>query len=91
MQRIYEPEDLLQANLLINMLANEGIQAHIQGADLVGGMGELPALGLLAIWTNDEDVQKAISLIQDYEQAQPCADEFAEATGEHATHGTLWC
>lgn len=91
MQRIYEPEDLLQANLLINMLANEGIEAHLQGADLVGGMGELPALGLLAIWAADEDVQRAIFLIQEYEQAQPCADEYADATGEYATQGTLWC
>ena len=41
MQRIYEPENLLEGELLQCMLASEGIEAHLQGRDLLGGAGEL--------------------------------------------------
>ena len=46
MQRIYEPQDLLEAELLLGMLASEGVEAHLAGRHLLGAVGELPALGL---------------------------------------------
>ena len=61
-QRIHEPADLMEAQMLISMLNGEGIQVYLQGADLVGGMGELPALGLLALMVSDEDVQHACEI-----------------------------
>lgn len=36
MQRIYEPESLLEAQMLAGMLASEGIDVHVVGRDLVG-------------------------------------------------------
>ena len=47
MQRIYEPENLMEGEMLKGMLATEGIEAHLIGRDLVGGAGELPIFGLL--------------------------------------------
>ena len=38
MQRIYEPESLLEAELLIGMLRSEGIKAHLSGRDLMGAV-----------------------------------------------------
>jgi len=35
MLRIYEPENLLEGELLQCMLASEGIEAHLQGRDLL--------------------------------------------------------
>ncbi len=74
MQRIHEPADLMEAQMLISMLNGEGIQVYLQGADLVGGMGELPALGLLALMVSDEDVQHACDLISSYQQATPIVE-----------------
>ncbi len=31
MQRVYEPADLLEAEMLVGMLASEGIAAHVSG------------------------------------------------------------
>jgi hypothetical protein len=42
MQRIYEPENLMEGELLQQMLASEGIDAHLVGRHLLGGTGELP-------------------------------------------------
>lgn len=71
MQKIYEPFDLWQAQMLVSMLASEGIDAHLQGAHLIGAMGELPALGLLALWVVDTEAERALQLIESYEQAEP--------------------
>ena len=49
MQRIYEPENLLEGEMLLGMLASEGIEAHLLGQHLVGAVGELPACGLLGL------------------------------------------
>lgn len=40
MQRIYEPENLMEGELLLSMLASEGIEAHLVGRDLIGGTGD---------------------------------------------------
>jgi hypothetical protein len=45
MQRIYEPENLMEGEMLVGMLASEGIEVHLVGRDLMGGVGELPMQG----------------------------------------------
>lgn len=79
MQRIYEPENLLEAELLLGMLASEGIVAHVQGRDLVGAVGELPACGLLALVVADEDAERARLLIGAYNAAQPVPGDEPES------------
>ncbi|MBD1550877.1 putative signal transducing protein [Pseudomonas typographi] len=75
MKRIYEPESLLEAELLLTMLASEGIYAHLLGRDLVGGIGELPAIGLLNLSVEDPLAERARLLISQYNSASPLADE----------------
>lgn len=84
MQRIHEPADLMEAQMLISMLASEGIGVHLQGVDLIGGMGELPALGLLGLMVADEHVQQARELIASYQQATPIIG------GEPDTKDSVW-
>ena len=71
MQRIYAPADLIEAELLGGMLANEGISSHLGGRHLVGGIGELPGMGLLHLWVEDEMAEQARELIAAYNAAQP--------------------
>jgi hypothetical protein len=51
------------------MLCSEGIASHLSGRHLVGGMGELPALGLLGLLVADEQAERARALIDAYNAA----------------------
>ena len=71
MQRIYDPENLLEAEMLIGMLDSEGVDALLVGRDLMGGIGELPLQGLLGLAVADEQADYARALITAYNAAQP--------------------
>ncbi|MBM3107474.1 DUF2007 domain-containing protein [Pseudomonas sp. P66] len=86
MQRIYEPESLLEAEMLIGMLESEGVKVHLIGRDLMGAMGDLPMQGLLALAVADDQAEYARQMIAAYNSAQPLA-------GDEPEHipGTLIC
>jgi hypothetical protein len=86
MQRVYEPQDLMEGELLLSMLASEGIEAHLTGQHLAGAVGELPACGLLGVLVEDEQAQSAQALIAAYNAAQPLPGEEPENF-----QGTLLC
>ena len=86
MQRIYEPENLLEAEMLAGMLASEGVEAHLVGRDLIGAAGELPMQGLLGLAVADEQAEYARQLIDAYNDAQPLVGDEPE----HVP-GTLIC
>ncbi|HWV08727.1 MULTISPECIES: putative signal transducing protein [unclassified Pseudomonas] len=71
MQRIYEPQDLMEGELLLSMLASEGIDAHLTGRHLTGGIGELPVCGLLGLLVDNPHAERAQQLIAAYNAAQP--------------------
>ncbi|AZD10431.1 hypothetical protein C4K26_5052 [Pseudomonas chlororaphis] len=82
MQRIYEPENLLEAELLQGMLASEGVEAHLVGRDLLGGTGELPMSGLLGLAVDNDQAQHARELIAAYNAALPMpGDEPVDPAG----------
>ena len=82
MQRIYEPENLMEAELLLGMLASEGVEARLQGRDLVGATGELPALGLLGLAVADDQARCARALIDAYNAATPVAGDEPESVAD---------
>ncbi|MBF8777762.1 putative signal transducing protein [Pseudomonas fulva] len=86
MRRIYEPESLLEAEMLAGMLASEGVKAHLVGRDLVGATGELPLHGLLGLSVADEQAEYARQLIDAYNDAQPLVGDEPESFP-----GTLIC
>ena len=75
MQRVYEPRDLLEAEMLSDMLAGEGVEAFLTGRHLVGAVGELPACGLLGLMVADEEADRARRLIAAYNGAEPLFGE----------------
>lgn len=79
MQRIYEPRDLLEAEMLRGMLAAEGIEAYLTGRHLIGAVGELPAAGLLGLMVADEQAGRARELIAEYNGAEPLPDDEPES------------
>ncbi|MGH8354969.1 MAG: putative signal transducing protein [Pseudomonas sp.] len=79
MQRIYEPQDLLEAELLQGMLASEGVAAHLTGTHLMGAIGELPVCGLLGLLVEDDLAERACRLIAEYNAALPLPGEEPES------------
>jgi hypothetical protein len=75
MRKIYEPENLMEGELLQGMLASEGIEAHITGRHLLGAVGELPVFGLLGLSVEDDLADRARQLITAYNGAFPLSDE----------------
>lgn len=83
MQRIYEPRDLLEAQMLVGMLQAEGIACHLAGAHLLGALGDLPVSGLLGLMVEDAQAERARALIAAYNRAEPLpGDEPDSYPGE---------
>jgi hypothetical protein len=78
MQRIYEPQDVMEGELLLGMLASEGVEAFMTGQHLAGAVGELPACGLLGLMVEDAQAERAQQLIAAYNAAQPLPGEDSE-------------
>ncbi|SEC11632.1 Signal transducing protein [Pseudomonas sp. 8BK] len=86
MQRIYEPQDLMEGELLLGMLASEGIEAYLTGQHLAGAVGELPACGLLGVMVEDDQAYSAQQLIAAYNAALPLPGDEPDNF-----QGTLLC
>lgn len=69
MRQAYAPANLAEAHMLAHMLDQNGIVAHIHGEALQGGVGELPASGLMQIMVADEDYERSRALIGAWERA----------------------
>jgi len=63
----YRARDIAEAHIVSGMLQAEGIDAHVGGHYLQGGMGEIGAAGFTNVHVEDDDYPKARSLIADYE------------------------
>ncbi|MFJ7315817.1 putative signal transducing protein [Pseudomonas sp. NPDC098747] len=86
MQRIYEPENLMEGEMLKGMLASEGIEAHLMGQDLLGGTGDLPIFGVLGLSVDNDQAEYALELITAYNAALPLPGDEPESFP-----GTLVC
>lgn len=80
-QVAYEPGNLIEAHLVKGLLAQAGIESWVRGEHLVGAIGELPAIGLLAVMVADEDAEQARGVIEDWNHATPIDDAPQGADG----------
>lgn len=53
MRVVYEAWNLIDAYLVRHVLEDAGIPVFVRGEALLGGVGELPAFGLLAVCVPD--------------------------------------
>ncbi|MBD3610202.1 MAG: DUF2007 domain-containing protein [Gammaproteobacteria bacterium] len=67
LQRIYEARDTIEASLIKGLLEQEGIESWIDGQYLQGGIGELPAFGIVGISVEVDDVSTALKIVSDYD------------------------
>lgn len=60
--------------MLTHLLAQEGVEAHIHGEHLQGGVGELPASGLVRLMVDEADYPRARTVVERWDAHQ--ADDF---------------
>ena len=63
MVEIYTALNVLDAHILCGLLRQAGIEAQVWGEYLQGGIGELPAWGLVRVAVPEDDVEQARALI----------------------------
>ena len=92
MKQAYHAANPVDATLAVDLLASEGIPAHVQGNFLSGAAGELPVGELLRVWVADADLERAKALLaereRDVEALEPDAiDPLFERSWERAWRG----
>lgn len=78
MQVVYEADNIFDANLIKGLLESAGLTAFVNGEMLTGGIGELPAAGLVRVAVPDTDVDRALDVVADFRRTQ----EQANGRGE---------
>ena len=68
MKLIYKARDITEAHIISGLLKSNGIEAHVGGHYLQGGVGELAAMGFATISVADEDTETAASIIAEYDK-----------------------
>ena len=75
MRNVYTASNSIQAHLVKILLQGEGIQAHVAGDYLQGAMGELPVVGMMEVMVDEADLQKARTIIEEWEAGNDEDDE----------------
>lgn len=91
MKTVYEPANTVEAHMLANLLRQGGFSPFIQGEHLSGGMGELPAMGLLRLNVPEDEHLAARRLLDEWEAEQGPALQASPAQRPSAAPGLgLW-
>lgn len=69
MRVVYEAENVIDAHLVKGLLENAEIPAFVRGEYLVGAVGELPVMGLVAVLVPDSQVEAAENLLREFRAA----------------------
>lgn len=86
---VYAAESSLDAHLVKGLLEQRGVPVRIVGHHLEGGIGELPAGGLVHLLVPEDWVETARGVIEDYEARRAGeAHGDGEAVWVESTAGT---
>jgi len=67
MKIVYRAKDILEAHIVAGMLRAEGIEAHVGGHYLQGGVGDLAPMDFATVLVSEPDVDGALVLVREYE------------------------
>jgi len=66
--------------MILHLLQQSGIRGHVEGEYLQGGIGELPAAGLVnVVVEDDEQAERARAVIREWESTAPQPSPAAPA------------
>ena len=88
MRVIYQAENQIDANLVKGLLEQAGIRAFVAGEYLQGGVGDLPASGLITVSVVDQEVEGARRVVEQYE-ANVSESTAGESRWDHLSDNLL--
>jgi hypothetical protein len=71
MKTLYQAANAIEAHMLSEMLRQQGIAAQVLGEHLQGGVGELPAAGLIRLVVDEQDYSAARAVVEQWDAEQP--------------------
>ncbi len=71
MKQLHQALSMLEAQMLQDLLSQEGIETFLGGAYLQGAIGELPAAGLIRLFVEEENFARAEGIIKSWLAAPP--------------------
>jgi hypothetical protein len=80
MKTLYQAASAIEAHMIVQLLKQEGMDAHIEGEHLQGALGELPAAGLIRVVVNEADYPQARTVVDRWDADQPV--QVAQARAE---------
>ena len=75
MKVVYEAANLIDAHLVRHALEAEEIPVFLRGEQLLGGMGELPLFGVIAVCVPDSAFPQAQDIVATLPLTQSEADD----------------
>lgn len=82
MIQIFTADNAFEAHLVRGRLEADGLKAEVRGEWLTGAFGELPATGLVSVWVEPQDAERAKALLMRHENFPGMSDEHEP--DEHA-------
>lgn len=67
MMIVYSASNSIEAYLIKNLLEQQEIAAYIFGDYLQGGVGEIPAIGLVTVNVSDSDYTNAKAIVDEWD------------------------
>jgi antitoxin component YwqK of YwqJK toxin-antitoxin module len=71
MKTLYEAANAIEAHMILNLLERQGWVGRIDGEYLQGGVGELPAIGLVRVMVDEQDYPAAKAFMDKWDATQP--------------------
>ena len=65
MKIIYRAGNIVEAHIVAGMLRANGIEAHVGGHYLQGGVGDLSPMGFATVMTDEQDLEMALKLVRE--------------------------
>ncbi len=74
---VYNAANSIEAHLIKNLLEQQEIVAYVFGDYLQGGVGEIPAIGLVTVNVSDSDYAKAKEVVDAWDSGIVIEDDIA--------------
>ena len=78
MMVVYHASNSIEAYLIKNLLEQQEIPAYVFGDYLQGGIGEIPAIGLVTVNVSDSDYTKAKEIVDEWDASVVIEDFLAD-------------
>ena len=78
MMVVYHASNSIEAYLIKNLLVQQEIAAYVFGDYLQGGVGEIPAIGLVTVNVSDSDYTRAKEIVDEWDASVIVEDFLAD-------------